>query len=80
MSDQTADVGEPQQAKPLRGFAKLKAEDPARFRDIASRGGKRAQALGEVHRFTSEEARSAGRKGGIAARDKRLAAQTAGAR
>lgn len=31
---------------------------------IASRGGKAAHARGTAHKFTSEEARLAGRKGG----------------
>lgn len=38
--------------------------DPAKQREIASKGGKAAQANGRTHRFTSEEARVAGRKGG----------------
>jgi len=35
-------------------------------RQIASKGGKAAHAKGTAHEFTSEEARAAGRKGGIA--------------
>jgi general stress protein YciG len=38
--------------------------DPVRQREIASRGGKTAQATGRSHRWTSEEAKEAGRKGG----------------
>jgi general stress protein YciG len=34
-------------------------------RAIASKGGKAAHAQGTAHEFTSEEARAAGRKGGI---------------
>lgn len=45
-----------------RGFA---AMDPELQREIASRGGKRAQELGHAHRFTREEAALAGKKGGI---------------
>ena len=40
--------------------------DPVRQREIASLGGKRAHQLGTAHRFTPEEAREAGRKGGLA--------------
>ena len=39
--------------------------DPAKQREIASRGGKAAHAKGTAHEFTSEEARGAGRKGGL---------------
>lgn len=46
-----------------RGFASM---DPAKVRDIASKGGVAAHAKGTAHRFTSEEAREAGRKGGNA--------------
>jgi len=44
-----------------RGFASM---DPKRQREIASEGGKAAHARGKAHKFTSEEAREAGRKGG----------------
>jgi len=50
----------PQKSK--RGFASM---DPAKQREIASRGGKAAHAKGTAHEFTSEEARGAGRKGGL---------------
>lgn len=53
--------------KKLRGFASL---TPERRREIASSGGKRAQELGTSHRFTSDEARVAGKKGGMMARKK----------
>ena len=39
--------------------------DPAKQKEIASRGGKAAHAKGTAHEFTSEEARGAGRKGGL---------------
>jgi len=40
---------------------------PEKQREIASRGGKAAQASGRAHRFTEgEEAREAGRLGGLA--------------
>ena len=47
-----------------RGFASM---DPAKQREIASKGGRAAHAQGKAHEFTSEEARAAGRKGGEAA-------------
>ncbi|HZS90097.1 MAG TPA: KGG domain-containing protein [Chloroflexota bacterium] len=44
-----------------RGFA---AMDNKKLRDIASMGGKAAHVKGTAHEFTSQEARTAGRKGG----------------
>ncbi len=44
-----------------KGFASI---DPERQREIASMGGKAAHAKGMAHRFTSEEAKIAGKKGG----------------
>lgn len=52
-----------------RGFA---AMDRRLVGTIASKGGKAAHAKGSAHQFTSEEAREAGRKGGIASHAKRL--------
>lgn len=49
----------------LRGFGSM---DKERQREIASQGGKTAQRLGVGHKFTSEEARAAGRIGGKAKR------------
>jgi general stress protein YciG len=46
-----------------RGFA---AMDRAKVREIASKGGKAAHALGVAHTFDSNEAREAGKKGGLA--------------
>src|SRR5256885_380445 len=46
-----------------RGFASM---DPAKQREIASKGGRAAHAKGTAHEFTSDEARVAGRKGGEA--------------
>jgi hypothetical protein len=37
---------------------------PEKQREIASKGGRAAHAKGTAHEWTSEEARSAGRKGG----------------
>ena len=50
-------------AKEDRGFASM---DRNRQRDIASKGGKAAHQKGTAHEWTSEEAREAGRKGGMA--------------
>lgn len=50
-------------AKEDRGFASM---DRAKQRDIASKGGKAAHEKGTAHEWTSEEAREAGRKGGMA--------------
>jgi general stress protein YciG len=50
-------------SKSRRGFASM---DPNRQREIASEGGRAAHQKGTAHEFTSDEARSAGRKGGIA--------------
>lgn len=46
-----------------RGFA---AMDRKKVSEIASKGGKAAHAAGTAHQFTSEEARIAGKKGGVA--------------
>ena len=40
--------------------------DRAKQREIASKGGKAAHQKGTAHEWTSEEAREAGRKGGMA--------------
>ena len=45
-----------------RGFASM---DAAKQRAIASKGGRAAHAKGTAHEFSSEEARAAGRKGGM---------------
>lgn len=47
--------------KERRGFASM---SPEKQREIASKGGRAAHAKGTAHEWTSEEARSAGRKGG----------------
>lgn len=39
--------------------------DPDKQRTIASKGGKAAHAKGTAHEFTPEEAREAGRRGGM---------------
>lgn len=56
---------EPSSERPRRrrGFAAMDKEQVSR---IAGMGGRAAHARGTAHRFTSEEARVAGRKGGVA--------------
>lgn len=44
-----------------RGFASM---NPAKQRKIASKGGVMAHLKGTAHKWTSDEAREAGRKGG----------------
>ena len=51
--------------KSRRGFA---AMSPETQRRIASEGGKASHASGRGHRFSAEEARDAGRKGGLVSR------------
>jgi general stress protein YciG len=46
-----------------RGFASM---DRSKQREIASKGGRAAHLKGTAHEWTSEEAREAGRKGGMA--------------
>lgn len=57
----TVSVTKPTKAR--RGFALL---SPERRAEIASKGGKQSQANGTAHKFTSDEARAAGKKGGAA--------------
>lgn len=55
-----------------RGFAGL---TPERHREISSQGGKAAHEKGTAHEFDSEEARQAGRKGGMVSGGRRIAKQ-----
>jgi uncharacterized protein len=52
---------QPVRRKERRGFASM---SPEKQREIASKGGRAAHQKGTAHEWTSEEARSAGRKGG----------------
>ena len=61
--------------KSNRGFASM---DPQRQREIASEGGRAAHEKGTAHEFTSEEAREAGRKGGMARSANRRKAMESG--
>ncbi len=62
-------------AKEDRGFASM---DPAKQREIASKGGKAAHQKGTAHEWTSEEAREAGRKGGMASHRRKQEQQQGG--
>lgn len=55
-----------------RGFASM---SPQRQREIASLGGQAAHRSGRAHEFTSDEAREAGRKGGLARAARRAKSQ-----
>ncbi len=73
-----ADAPKPEEPKKKqrRGFAMM---DRAKVREIARRGGAASHARGTAHRFTSEEARAAGQKGGKAphrARGRRIPLET----
>lgn len=52
-----------------RGFASM---SPDKQREIASKGGKVAHEKGRAHQWSREEAREAGRKGGLATHQRRL--------
>ena len=45
--------------------------DRAKQKEIASKGGKAAHQKGTAHEWTSDEAREAGRKGGMASHRRR---------
>jgi len=62
-------------AKEDRGFASM---DRAKQREIASKGGKAAHQKGTAHEWTSDEARDAGRKGGLASHRRRREQMAAG--
>jgi len=54
-----------------RGFASM---DRNLQREIASKGGRVAHEKGRAHQWSAEEAREAGRKGGLATHQRRQAA------
>jgi len=55
-----------------RGFASM---DRHKQREIASKGGKAAHEKGTAHEWSSDEARAAGRKGGMASHRRRMQTQ-----
>jgi general stress protein YciG len=59
-----------------RGFASMERN---KQREIASKGGKAAHQKGTAHEWTSEEAREAGRKGGMASHRRKQEQQSSGA-
>ena len=61
MTDVTKGRNVTGERKERRGFASM---SPEKQREIASKGGRAAHQKGTAHEWTSEEARSAGRKGG----------------
>jgi general stress protein YciG len=52
--------------------------DRSKQREIASKGGKAAHQKGTAHEWTSEEAREAGRKGGMASHRRKQQQQQGG--
>jgi general stress protein YciG len=70
-----ASIEEEKVAKEDRGFASM---DRSKQRDIASKGGKAAHQKGTAHEWTSEEAREAGRKGGMASHRRKQEQQQGG--
>jgi len=58
-----------------RGFASMERN---KQREIASKGGKAAHQKGTAHEWTSEEAREAGRKGGMASHRRKQEQQSSG--
>jgi general stress protein YciG len=67
MEDKNVDIVVPTIARPKlrRGFASMSAE---KQREIASKGGRAAHVKGTAHEWTPDEARNAGRKGGMISR------------
>jgi uncharacterized protein len=61
MNELETGTNAPAPRKERRGFASM---SPEKQREIASKGGRAAHQKGTAHEWTSEEARSAGRKGG----------------
>jgi general stress protein YciG len=61
MNDEQGRAMTGESRKERRGFASM---SPEKQREIASKGGRAAHQKGTAHEWTSEEARSAGRKGG----------------
>lgn len=68
MAKETVSGADAPRKKARRGFA---AMSPEKQREIASMGGRAAHEKGTAHEFTSEEARAAGRKGGVEAHRRR---------
>jgi hypothetical protein len=56
-------------AREDRGFASM---DRGKQKEIASKGGRAAHEKGTAHEWTPEEAREAGRKGGMASHRRKV--------
>ena len=67
-----ARAGEVIVGKEDRGFASM---DRHKQREIASKGGRAAHVKGTAHEWSSDEAREAGRKGGMASHRRKLQPQ-----
>ena len=65
MSGLGSAMNETPRSKERRGFASM---SPEKQREIASKGGRAAHQKGTAHRWSSDEARTAGRKGGLISR------------
>ena len=63
------DRSQAQHKRSTRGFASM---DAVKQRAIASAGGRAAHRSGNAHEFNTEEAREAGRRGGLARSAKRI--------
>lgn len=63
--------------KSRRGISFVEMEK-GKLKEIAGRGGRAAHELGLAHEWTPEEAKRAGRLGGLAAQAKRRAAKAGG--
>jgi len=61
--DEATSLENSEKPRRARGFA---AMDRTRQKEIARKGGRAAHARGTAHRFDTDEAREAGRKGGAA--------------
>jgi general stress protein YciG len=59
------EIGEFMTEKRVKGKQGFASMDPEKQRAIASRGGKLAHKLGRAHKWNSQEASEAGRRGGL---------------
>lgn len=55
---------EPAPERNLPYFKRLQSMDPEKLKSITRSGGKKLHAIKKAHKFTSEEAKKAGSKGG----------------
>lgn len=56
------DTKKDEDGRSLRGFGTMR-HNPDRMKEVASKGGKRAQELKVAHRFSPKEASEASKKG-----------------